>query len=1191
MRYLTKGNEAVMRIKTDFFSLLISFLVLCPHLLLSAPADTLTRGAGIYPGAPAECHYPLPVRSTALRNLALYRLTSASSQYDYNLTPQLLTDGIPALRPLAYLEVTTPEGAVSAREREHLLDSRDYTRTSLSGDTAWITLRWHGMKIRLRSLRLTLRMVCDRALLSGGSNIRISLTKDGREWITAAEMKSGKPAGKEGGTVSESDPNKAGSILQLPYRDVSLEATADTAAYSGIRIEMKQKGAVRWDLGDLNITPLRGTTATLLPSSQFVSGWRSEGAGEQFTLTDLGDTARIEKIGIQWLTGLKRGMILSSTDGRNWKDTLRLGGVKRGEAVYPYRARARYVKVLLLEPDSTEYYSMGEITVTGRGAVEYIPRPSKGSIAHGRLSLADASWRLMRAPEVKTTGERISSPALFNAAGWLAATVPATVLSSYVNIGAVSDPLRENNIINASESYFLSPFWYRGVFTMPRLKERKHIFLNFEGVNRDAEVYLNGAHIMTLRGAFMRGRTDVTSRIRAGENVIAVKVSGGPNPGIVKQKTLATPDINGGETGADAPSFQATVGWDWMPTMRGRDTGIYDDVFLSLEGSISLSDPMVTTELGEKDTLASMTSTVIVTNNEAAPTTATLEGAIGPLKFSRSITLAPRESREVSFSPHDYAVLLRRKMRLWWPCGYGEPYLYDAYFAAGDDTLRYKAGIREVKARSILRDLRLYVNGVHVIPRGGSWGFSEASLNYGRREYSAAVAYHRDMNLNMIRSWVSQTAARAFYDAADSLGIMIWQDFWLANPVDGPDPADRDRFITIARDFVKRIRSHPSVTIYCGRNEGYPPLTIDAALRETVHSLGGDLPYISSSADDGTGGHGPYGYRTTDYYFAHSASRLHSEMGMPSVMSPESMRRTFSHAALWPQCDEWGVHDFTLSGAQDGAGFNDALQKLFGPASSYPEYSAFAQWLARDGYKAMIEGNSVNRRGLLLWMSHPAWPSMTWQTYDYYFEPLGAYFGTKKAAEPLHVQYDAFRRKAEVVNILPRAFKSLILTAAISDFSGRNLSTESYETDCPADTTLILRDINPPADYSGAYFIKLILKTREGQTLSENLYTIPDISGSYKELLGLKKPELKTSTTIKGNTATVKLRNTGPAPALLIRLKLVSSVSGEEILPAFYSDNYFHLLPAEEKTVTIRWSGEDAHSEAKVEVNDFSKRQ
>jgi len=104
------------------------------------------------------------------------------------------------------------------------------------------------------------------------------------------------------------------------------------------------------------------------------------------------------------------------------------------------------------------------------------------------------------------------------------------------------------------------------------------------------------------------------------------------------------------------------------------------------------------------------------------------------------------------------------------------------------------------------------------------------------------VRYHRDMNFTMIRNWVGQTGDDEFFEACDRHGIVVWQDFWLANPADGPDPDDDALFLRNARDFVRRIRSHPSVGLYCGRNEGFPPPALDAGIRAALAELHADIP-------------------------------------------------------------------------------------------------------------------------------------------------------------------------------------------------------------------------------------------------------------------------------------------------------------------------------------------------------------
>ena len=146
--------------------------------------------------------------------------------------------------------------------------------------------------------------------------------------------------------------------------------------------------------------------------------------------------------------------------------------------------------------------------------------------------------------------------------------------------------------------------------------------------------------------------------------------------------------------------------------------------------------------------------------------------------------------------------------------------------------------------------------------------------------------------------------------------------------------------------------------------------------------------------------------------------------------------------------DAWGQHDYTLKGAQGGESFNNIMEMRYGKPQSAEQFTKWAQWLNYDGYRAMYESSQQDRLGLLIWMSHACWPSMVWCTYDYYFEPTAAYFGVKKACEPLHIQYNPVKKVAEVVNFAGGAKNGLVAKAQIFDMYGKLIKEESQESEC-----------------------------------------------------------------------------------------------------------------------------------------------
>ena len=132
--------------------------------------------------------------------------------------------------------------------------------------------------------------------------------------------------------------------------------------------------------------------------------------------------------------------------------------------------------------------------VYGRGGYLFQPKPVPPARSDGRLNLSGGNWRLQRDSLVKAEGETLSDPG-FDDKDWIIATVPGTILTSYLNIGAIPDPNYGRNQLYISDSFFYADFWYRTEFDSPQLHRDQHAWLNFDGINWKADVYLNGAKI------------------------------------------------------------------------------------------------------------------------------------------------------------------------------------------------------------------------------------------------------------------------------------------------------------------------------------------------------------------------------------------------------------------------------------------------------------------------------------------------------------------------------------------------------------------------------------------------------------------------------------------------------------------------------------------------------------------------
>jgi hypothetical protein len=1134
-----------------------------------------TRGIGVYPGRPSEYAGPvLEIDSTTYRNVALRRPAYHSSSYDYNLTAQLVTDGVVSTEEPRWLAIrTSGEQALPKHSREWLVDGNWTTAIDLPGSSAWVSMELGGGATPLRVDRIEVEAHVRGK--SGGQpenwTCTVAASPDGRSWT-------------EVGQVSDMARPSGDINASIPVNPV-----ADARLY---RITFDNPRAAQWQVREVRFFDA-GVQHRVGGPHHFTSAWMSAGSPTEWIQVDLGAPATIDRIVLHWITRGEDGDIQVSDDAASWRtvESLAQQHASPDDIRLP-NVQCRYVRVLMTRPRTSPYFVLSEIEVHGRGGVVARPQPAAAPERGMRQELSRGIWRVQRESLIRTdaSGAAISTES-FRDDDWLPATVPGTVLTSYLNAGAIPDPNYGDNQLMISDSFFHADFWYRSQFAAPGRTEGKRVWLHFDGVNWNADVFLNGETVGRIEGAFKRARFDVTGRLRpAGANVLAVRVEKNATPGAVKEKTFESPDKNGGALGADSPTYLASIGWDWIPTIRGRNTGIWGAVSLRETGDVTLTDPIVTSTLPLPDvSSAAIRIQATLRNHTERPVAGKLTGRLGDIRFEAPVALPPLASTSVSFDPGTHPQLHVQNPRLWWPAGYGEPNLYDVElgFEAPDgslsDSTAFRTGIRQFTTKVANDTLRIWINGRRFAPRGGNWGFPESMLRYRSREYEAAVRYHRDMNFNMIRNWVGQTGDDALYDAADRYGIVVWQDFWLANPWDGPDPSSDRVFLENALDTVRRIRTHPSVGLYCGRNEGYPPKPLDDALRRLVGEEHPDVTFISSSADDVVSGHGPYRAMPSAYYFKERATqKIHSEMGMPNVPTFDSVRQMMPESEMWPHGRVWGLHDFSLTGAQNAGAYIDRVRESFGAAQNAREWVWLAQFLNYEGYRAMFEAQSRHRMGLLLWMSHPAWPSFVWQTYDYYLDPSAAYFGSRKGSEPLHIQWNPLTDAIEVVNYSAGDKRGLIARAEVLNLDGAVRWKDSATVDSGEDSTTTALKAQFSQGLTPVHFLRLTLLDGE-RPLSENLYWRGVTEGDFRALREVPPVKLNVSTSSRHDASTWQLttvlHNPTTSPALLVRVKVVRERTRDRILPALYSDNYVVLMPSERRTITTEVRVEDTRGE------------
>ncbi len=880
------------------------------------------------------------------------------------------------------------------------------------------------------------------------------------------------------------------------------------------------------------------------------------------------------------------------------------------------------------------------------------------TLAHG--------WMLTPAPKVQATAAQISTPG-YKTTGWMAATVPGTVLTTMVDRGLYPDPDYGLNNLAIPESLNKQDYWYRMQFVAPRFTAGQQETLTFNGINYAAEVWLNGHKLGSIRGAFIRGNFDVSGLLLPGKaNALAVRISPPPHPGIPNEQSIrGGPGENGGIMCIDGPTFVATEGWDWIPGIRDRDTGLWQDVHLHATRSVKIGDPQVITTLPLPDiSRADVAITVPVQNLSDAPAPVTVTAAFGDVTVTKHVTAQPG-ANIVTLTPAEFPQLTVQHPHLWWPNGYGDPYLYTlkltAQSAGGEsDQKQLDFGIREVTYELSLLDdaghlrrvefspteahahdehvvnvshrgmrqipdgwaaslmpgaekspaihtlddlqmtpyLVIKVNGVRIAARGGNWGMDDARKRVSRERLEPYFRLHRDAHVNIIRNWVGQSTEETFYELADKYGLMVWNDFWDSTEDYNAEAEDPALFLANARDTISRYRNHPSIVIWCGRNEGVPQPIISNGLDELVRTLDGTRYYSPSSNQINLQVSGPYQYQNPARYYTVLNKGFSVETGTPSLSTLESFEHWIPKADQWPVSDDWAYHDWHQTGNGATAPFMAEVSKEFGAATSLEDFERKAQMLNYVDHRAIFEGFNAHlwspNSGRMLWMTQPAWPSNEWEILSSDYDTQASFYGVMEACEPVHVQLDLSNDTVAVVNTTTAALTGVTVSAQVDSLDNKVLYSQQQTLSAAEDATTNAFTLHlAPLMGTGVVFVELELKDTTGKLLSHNLYWLGASSESYRALNKLPEGKLEAAATVTSQVdgqrhITVTLKNTGAAAILQTKLTLENASDGSRILPAYYSDNYVSLLPGQSRAISIDYPAAAAKGTPKLGLRGWN---
>ncbi|MDN5217067.1 glycoside hydrolase family 2 TIM barrel-domain containing protein [Fulvivirgaceae bacterium BMA12] len=826
-----------------------------------------------------------------------------------------------------------------------------------------------------------------------------------------------------------------------------------------------------------------------------------------------------------------------------------------------------------------------------------------------RSIVLDKDWRLYPSARVTHEGKQISNPS-FDASSWHTANVPSTVLAALVENGIYKDLYFGTNLKDVDTDQFNASWWYRKHFELPALTGET-VLIDFSGINYRANIWLNG-HLLApadeVLGAFRTSTFDITRLLQAGSNVLAVEVFP-PQPG------------------------DFSIGFvDWNQRPPDNNMGIFRPVKVKIVDGVSIANAFVESEIDfGLVTEASLRITAQLFNHTDKPITGQVKCLLGDIQVTKMITLSAYEHRDITLDADNHPALKITKPKLWWPNNLGEPHLYTLncrfeYEDKCSDATTLQFGIRIVADYFTEDGHRGFmVNGKKILIKGAGWT-DDLLLQDTHESLATQIKYVKHMNLNCIRLEGFWGKDQALYDLCDQHGILVmvgWSCHWeheqyLGKPVHTQygGVTDEDDITLIAeswKDQLLMLRHHPCIFVWTVASDFLPHPELEKKYIALFKQYDNSRPYLNStggvgsekaiitdaeliseiSGSSGVKMLGPYAYTPPVYWYTDKS--LGGAYGFNTETCPganippmASIRKMIPGGNLWPIDETWeyhcGLNDFSKLDR-----IEKAISERYGKPAGVEAFAKKAQVLNYELMRPMFEAFRVNKAkttGIIQWMLNSALPNMYWQLYDSYLLPNGAFYGTKKACQPIQIIYDYGSNSVVTVNDTYQAVKNLTAKIRIFDLHANELFTDTCSCDLDANGASPLLTLPATEIPTTAYFLDLKLLDALGTERSGNFYwlstkhdeldyeakfddwayyTPSKTYADFKALNTLRQVEVLVepdlTVTSEEISVSVLLINPSKDIAFFNELSLLDAANNETVVPVFWDDNYVSILP------------------------------
>ena len=859
--------------------------------------------------------------------------------------------------------------------------------------------------------------------------------------------------------------------------------------------------------------------------------------------------------------------------------------------------------------------------------------PSRARATQRLFTLIVGAWvslSLAQAVFAQTTSQSLDSGWRFrlmendsrakahrDAAHWHTATVPGMVQSDLLSATLLPDPYYRDNEAKV-QWVGLSDWQYETTFTVDHaMLQRDHVELVFDGLDTFADVYLNGTKLTFTDNMFRRWRIPVKQALHEGKNTLEVRLYSPIKrlqPWLLKQPYALPGEFD--SAFGDEPKSKQTAnyirkanyqyGWDWGP--RIVTEGIWQPVHLDSWNAMRVDDFYIDQKYVSGE--SAQVNADIEIQSDISRQVHVVVDAVDPngqpaahVKSDFHIDIGDNQISLPVYIMHP---------KRWYPAGYGAQDMYTfkaRVLDAGSEiyNAQHVTGLRSIELRRDKdawgKSFAFVINGIPIFAKGADMiPFDSIPTRTTDAQMLHILQSARDANMNMVRVWGGgYYLPDQFYEMADRLGIMVWQDFMFGGAIPPRDDAFFDNVRQEAIEQVKRLRDHPSIVLWCGNNEvqtGWESWTDRRAfkasisaderegivagmvnlfsnvLRNVVTQYDDTVPYWASSPstdyDDAANVLDDGDYHYWDVWsgpakplteFLNITPRFQSEYGLQSFPEMRTIRAFAESGDMQSESPVMRAHQKYDSG-NGNKRVMLYITRSYGDPKDFASFVYLSQVMQAQGIQLAAEHLRASRpqsMGSMYWQLNDVWPGASWSSIDYFGRWKALQFHARRFYAPVIIA--ALRNNGTTtVSIVSDQTTPIDQhwRVRVMDFSGKVF--EQHETA----VALPVLSSSKVATYTDAELLKgadprttfAVFDLMDGDTvISENLVFFDEAKD-----LQLPVPNIQS-----------KLVPTVDAYALT----LTASKLARDVWVSFgdqdvaLSDNALDLLPGQSVTVTV----------------------